>query len=384
MNKSRILLISMIFLSVSLNVVVVSYFAQNYSIDRLIKRISGAIGFQEMQEEDNILSEAEIQALAAKAPATEIQSEADIISKRNALVAFIWNNDGFPSTKLPDSVQIGHKDPGRFGDLDEVIESVDKITVRMDYGIESIAYLFHAQSDNGQNTLIIYHEGHVNDFMEHEAVLNHFLSDGYAVLAFSMPLFGENGQPTIDTERFGTVTLATHDHFRLIESDLSPIKFFLEPVAVSLNYVEQTHEYDVIVMTGLSGGGWTTVLYSAIDPRISHSYPVAGAMPFFLYEDDDMLGDYEQSLPELYRIANYEELFIMGAYGDGRSQLQIFNVNDPCCFDGNRHKAYEPIVRETLASLGNGEFGVLHDKSVSGHVISDEALKVISRDLEVK
>ena len=74
----------------------------------------------------------------------------------------------------------------------------------------------------------------------------------------------------------------------------------------------------------------------------------------------------------------------MGAYGDGRSQLQIFNVNDPCCFDGNHHKAYEPIVKETLASLGNGEFGVLHDNSVSGHVISDEALKVISRDLEVK
>ena len=36
------------------------------------------------------------------------------------------------------------------------------------------------------------------------------------------------------------------------------------------------------VMLGLSGGGWSTTLASAVDPRIQLSFPTAGSIPFDL------------------------------------------------------------------------------------------------------
>ena len=33
-------------------------------------------------------------------------------------------------------------------------------------------------------------------------------------------------------------------------------------------------------MIGLSGGGWTTTVAAAIDPRVGLSIPVAGSLPF--------------------------------------------------------------------------------------------------------
>ena len=52
-------------------------------------------------------------------------------------------------------------------------------------------------------------------------------------------------------------------------------------------------------MLGLSGGGWTTVLFSAIDERTSQSYSVAGSFPMFMRSDSKNIGDYEQITPEL-------------------------------------------------------------------------------------
>ena len=35
-------------------------------------------------------------------------------------------------------------------------------------------------------------------------------------------------------------------------------------------------------MIGISGGGWTTTVYPAIDTRISESFSVAGSLPLSL------------------------------------------------------------------------------------------------------
>ena len=62
-------------------------------------------------------------------------------------------------------------------------------------------------------------------------------------------------------------------------------------------------------MSGLSGGGWTTTMVSAIEPRLTHIYPVAGSMPFEVDIDlaatglnfSSARGDYEQSNQFFYR-----------------------------------------------------------------------------------
>ena len=49
-------------------------------------------------------------------------------------------------------------------------------------------------------------------------------------------------------------------------------------------------------MIGLSGGGWTTTVYAAIDPRIVKSIPVAGTLPLYL-RGDHYNHDLEQYVP---------------------------------------------------------------------------------------
>ena len=193
----------------------------------------------------------------------------------------------------------------------------------MEYGVNSIAYFFIPHESN--NKLIIYHHGHTGDFMLEKNTLAFFLNNGYSIVGFNMPLKGTNNQPVIETSDFGPVKFISHNQFPLLESSkFSPIKYFVEPIVLSLNYIDENYDYDDYYMIGISGGGWTTVVYSAIDERISDSFSVGGSIPFYLKIDGRDMGDYEQTNIDLYQNANYLELYVLSAYGDGRKHLQIF------------------------------------------------------------
>jgi hypothetical protein len=137
--------------------------------------------------------------------------------------------------------------------------------------------------------------------------------------------------------------------------------------------------YD-IAMVGLSGGGWTTTVYSAIDTRISKSYPVAGSLPFSL-RYQGRVGDWEQTDPGLYSIAGYLDLYVLGASGPARSQLQVLNTRDPCCFAGTGSSIYEDAVQQRVRALGPGRFAVRTYTEPDQHAITDEVLRVIGDDL---
>ena len=136
-------------------------------------------------------------------------------------------------------------------------------------------------------------------------------------------------------------------------------------------------------MTGISGGGWTTVLYSALDPRIEKSYPVAGSVPLYLrFNNPKNMGDYEQMLPELYKIADYLDLYIMASYGENREQIQIFNKYDPCCFSGTGYITYENEIKKSISDLG--KFKVFLDVNNKKHSISEESFTIILKNIESK
>src|SRR5882724_11589473 len=63
------------------------------------------------------------------------------------------------------------------------------------------------------------------------------------------------------------------------------VRFFVEPIAAALNCLLADGGYRSVYMVGLSGGGWTTTLYAAIDPRVRRSYPVAGSLPQYLRKE---------------------------------------------------------------------------------------------------
>ena len=309
----------------------------------------------------------------------EIETKKDLNSKRTALINYIWK-DQIP-TKLPTNIE-EHFIDDTFSDIKN-LKRVDKITIEMEYGINSIAYFFTPYESN--NKLIIYHHGHAGDFSLEKNTLASFLNNGYSVVGVNMPLIGMNNQPVIETSDFGPIKFISHNQFSLLESpQFSPMKYFVEPITLSLNHIDENYDFDSYYMVGLSGGGWTTVLYSAIDERISESYSVAGSYPLHLRHETKNIGDYEQFNPNIYRISNYLELYTMSSFGDNRKLVQLFIYNDPCCFQAELYDKfpYSNTIQDKLAILGDqGKFSVFLDSSTNQHEISDYALSLILDDM---
>lgn len=309
-----------------------------------------------------------------------IQNHDDIIDSRIFLINYIWGYDTLEYDSLPDKIEKNISDE-RFSDLKN-LKQIDQITISMDYGVNSKPYLFVPITSN--NKLVIYHQGHGGDFLIGKNTIQYFLDNNFSVLAFSMPLIYPNNQPVVILENFGNLILNSHDDFRFIESEnFSPIKFFVEPITISLNYIDKTYNFESYDMVGISGGGWTTVLYSALDTRISKSYPVAGSTPMYLrINDEKNLGDYEQTVPKLYNKVGYLDLYIMGSYGEDRRQLQIFNKYDPCCFSGTGFETYELEIKNLILKLEKGSFDIFLDEVNKKHSISENSLDIILKDME--
>lgn len=248
------------------------------------------------------------------------RSAAEIGVLRASTIEAVFGPGGLPS-RQPDQVEV--VDPP----LPGVIRA-QRLTVRTAGGA---AYPLLLSA--GHDRLAIYHAGHQQDpLRDAREPIEALLAAGFDVLAMAMP---------------------AEPHSRM--ADLPrPLEPFLAPVAVGLNYALARGQYRTVVMIGLSGGGWTTVVYSAIDPRVRRSYPVAGSLPRRLRGERDV-GDYEQDLPGLP--VGYIDLYLM-ASTEGRSQLQVFNRNDPCCFAGTGALSYADGISERAQSLG-GQFGVL-------------------------
>jgi hypothetical protein len=86
-----------------------------------------------------------------------------------------------------------------------------------------------------------------------------------------------------------------------------------------------------VAVSGLSGGGWQTILLSALDTRVKLCNPVAGYSSFRtrLQHFKD-LGDSEQTPCDLATIADYTQLTAMLA---PRPALLTYNAKDDCCFE---------------------------------------------------
>ena len=83
-------------------------------------------------------------------------------------------------------------------------------------------------------------------------------------------------------------------------------------------------------VAGLSGGGWQTIIISALDTRVTLSNPVAGYSSYKTrIENHSDLGDSEQTPVDLAATADYAHLTAMLA---PRVALLTYNQADNCCF----------------------------------------------------
>jgi dienelactone hydrolase len=121
---------------------------------------------------------------------------------------------------------------------------------------------------------------------------------------------------------------------------------------VALHYLSQKRGLDILLaqpnadpsrvaVTGLSGGGWQTILISSLDPRVSIAIPVAGYSSFVTraqFPDQD-LGDSEQTPVDLASVADYTTLTAMRA---PKPTMISNNAYDNCCFRGDYANA--PLI----------------------------------------
>tara|TARA_B100001540_G_scaffold28179_1_gene23885 strand:- start:94 stop:1221 length:1128 start_codon:yes stop_codon:yes gene_type:complete len=295
---------------------------------------------------------------------------------KNNLINHLWEQNTLPNNELSKIEKNISLD--KYSELNN-LESIDKLTIEMEYGVNSIAYLFKPSTSNDK--LIIYHQGHRGDFFEGKQTIAYFLEKNYTIIAFSMPLLGMNSQPVVDIPQFGKIKIHSHNQMELLETEtFSPIKFFVEPIILTMNYLEKNYNFDSYYMIGISGGGWTTTMAAAIDDRISQSISVAGSYPMFLRSDTKNFGDYEQHNLELYKIANYLDLYVMASVGEDRKFIQIFNLDDPCCFGGTSFQEYEDYIVTTVEDFDDGYFKIYLDDTHREHKISDHALEIINNE----
>ena len=311
----------------------------------------------------------------------KIDNKSDIDQKRYFLTEFFWDVETLHriTFKSPLPQVESNISDSRYDNFQN-LKRIDRLTVEMEYGINSISYLFIPEKSNEK--LILYHQGHGGDFILGKNRIQFFLDRNFTVLASTMPLVGMNNQPIVEIDGFGKIKLISHEQLKFLETNnFNPMRLFLDPIQINLTFLDKEYDFDQYSMVGLSGGGWITVVYSAIDERISNSFSVAGSMPFYLKVDERDIGDYEQTNIDLYRNVNYLELYILSASGDGRKHVQIFNKNDPCCYSGNGYETYEFVIKDKISQLGQGNFQIFVDNTHNEHKISDVALDYIVKNI---
>jgi len=329
--------------------------------------------------------------------AITIHSAREVAEKRRALIQYLWGADGFPARRLPDTVLTNVPSPVK--QLTNLAR-VDEFRIEMAPGLQGLAYHFIPSRPNRE--LVVVHHGHGCTLDDDpgptdagfglQRTICALLREGYGVLGVFMPHM-----------RPGDCTGGHEKMFSMTNVTGSPIKFFLEPTAISLNHLKTKSrtgrfpDYRAFHIVGLSGGGWTATVYAAIDPTIRCSFPVAGTIPLYL-RSGGSIGDREQFEPSFYRLAGYPDLYILGAHGEGRKQMQILNRRDDCCFGQAQHdekktglpyadamREYELRVSEALKEIGSGSFRLKIDETAPNHMTSHWAIeKVILLELRSK
>ena len=110
------------------------------------------------------------------------------------------------------------------------------------------------------------------------------------------------------------------------------IGLFYLAMRKGLDYLEQHPRADPerLAVTGLSGGGWQTIILSSLDERVAAAVPVAGYSALVSrVERPQDTGDIEQNATDLLRGQDYSTLTAMRA---PKPTLLIYNAEDECCF----------------------------------------------------
>ncbi|WP_263352470.1 alpha/beta hydrolase family protein [Acidicapsa acidisoli] len=200
-------------------------------------------------------------------------------------------------------------------------------------GFEATALLYEPEKLNGRAPAILNVIGHepMGEAAEYEQkrCIN-FAKRG--IIALSIGWVG-----------FGELALKGNDHDDAAALDLvgsNALGFFYLGMRHGLDYLAALPQVDTtrLGVTGLSGGGWQTILLSALDSRVAVSVEVAGfgSLQSNLTHPIDT-DEIEEDATDLNQGEDYPFLVAMRA---PRPTLLIHNAEDNCCFRASIVKPY--------------------------------------------
>ncbi len=186
------------------------------------------------------------------------------------------------------------------------------------------------------------------------------------------------GMIALNLEWLGTGELNSKENSHFFGADLdlvgaNGVGLFFLAMRRGLDYLSENPNVDPkrIGMTGLSGGGWQTIVLSSLDPRIKVSIPVAGygsLMERIAHQTFDPYeaGDLEQEPTDFLAGQDYSTLTAMRA---PRPTLLINNAEDNCCF---RAPLVKPYIFDAIKPFFNlygkpDAFRFYENTDISGH-----------------
>jgi dienelactone hydrolase len=195
-------------------------------------------------------------------------------------------------------------------------------------GFYSTALLYEPEHPSGKMPAILNVHGHVGavgkaiEFKQKRCI--EYARHGIAALSLDWFLHGELNAKGND-HSFGA-------HLDLAGANVLGV-FYLE-MRRGLDYLYNNPNVDRnrIGVTGLSGGGWQTIVLSSLDERVRAANPVAGFSSLRSKIEANgysEVGDIEQLPPDFLKGLDYSYLVAMMA---PRPTLLTYNAEDDCCF----------------------------------------------------
>jgi hypothetical protein len=200
-------------------------------------------------------------------------------------------------------------------------------------GFQEVALLYEPASLHGKAPAILNLSGHTASGKAAEFTQKRCINQArQGILALNMEWPG-----------YGEMTLPGNGHSYAAQLELEGARalgFFYLAMRKGLDYLYDHPNADRsrLGITGLSGGGWQSIVLGSIDERVSLSVPVAGFSSLTSRIERSMdIGDYEQNPADLYTVVDYPDMVAMMA---PRPTLLIFNADDDCCFRAPMVKPY--------------------------------------------
>jgi len=208
-------------------------------------------------------------------------------------------------------------------------------------GFQSVAILYEPLNLKGKVPAILNTNGHVGppgksiEYKQKRCIT--FARNGILALNLEWLAYGELGHEW-NQHWYG-------GHLDLVGTHELGLFYLAMRKGLDFLYDHPNTDRARLGMTGLSGGGWQTIVLSSLDERVRVAVPVAGFSSFVprveakKYGD---IGDVEQSATDLFDGRDYPWLAALMA---PRPTLLVYNAEDDACF---RSMVVKPGVLDAI------------------------------------